>query len=187
MEVPALYQGKVLARRHLVVGIGKSTAKFWSDRILESEGIGNAVSFLDDHVLIDSIVSRYFALSVSGFKKRHEFPEGDRINNAKIAALMVKRCLTDGSWRLFKIHDRLATPDRQKLINGTYLYRLFLATIEATPESIKLAIPNNEQRTLLERDVRLCLTREYDVSEEWLAVAAMTFSIHYGTPRDAIA
>lgn len=187
MAVPPVYLYKVEARRHLLVDVGFSTAAYWSRRIEKTDGIKDAVVFQEKHALLESIVTRYFALSVAGFKDRHEFPEGERINNAKIAALMVKRCLDDGSHRLFSIAPQVHTEGRQRLINGDYLYRLFLATVEATPGTIERAVPNKNLRQMMERDLRLCLTRAYEVAEEWLAVTALSYSVHYGIPRDAVA
>ena len=187
MNVPALYLGKIEARRHLLVGVGVSTATYFCDLIRRTEGIDNAVVFQQDHPLVESIVTRYFALSVAGFKVRHEFPADDRINNAKIAALMIKRCLDDGSKRLFQLDRSITSEKRQSLINGVFLYRLFMTIVEATPDTIAKAIPDKKLRKMIEQDVRLCLTREYEVSEEWLAVTALAYSIHYGTPKVALA
>lgn len=187
VSVPPIYQFKVEARRHLLVDVGLSTAAYWSERIEAKEGVKGAVTFLKDHGLVESIVTRYFGLSVAGFKKRHEFSEGERINNAKIAALMVKRCLQDGSKRLFDLAQSVRSEQRQTFINGDYLYRLFLAIVEATPEAIAMKVPGGDLRQMMARDLRLCLTREYQVAEEWLAVTALSYSIHYGALRDAVA
>lgn len=181
-DVPPAYLYKVPARRHLLVGVGLSTAEDWSDII----GVPDGIVFNAEHPLVDRIIDRYFALSVVGFKTRHKFPEGERINNAKIAALLVRRCLDDGSKRLFTLAPDLDRPGRVDMVHGDFLFRLLLATVEANPGSVKAAIPKVGERTLLEKEVRYCLTHDQAISEEWLAVVALQFAIHYGSLKSAV-
>lgn len=187
VDVAPIYSFKVPARRHLIARVGQSVASYWSELILEKDGVANGVRFQDQHPLIDRIVSRYFGLSVAGFKQRHHFPEGDRINNAKIAALMIKRCIADGAERLFVLDPAVDSVRRRDLVHGDFLYRLLMTVVEATPAKLRQAVPDPNLRKTLESDVRYCLTHRSDISEDWLAVTAFSYSIHYGEPKQAIA
>lgn len=176
--VPACYQTKVLARRHLLVGVGESAARFWADR-----GAAD-IRFLSDHQLVDAIVARYFAISLVGFKRRHRFLESERINNGKIAALLVRQCVADRSERLFAIPPEHDSVPKRALINGDFLLRLFQTILQVTPAQIKSTAPRDA--LMLQRDLRYCLTHKLDISEEWLSWAAYVYALRFGKILDLV-
>lgn len=95
-------------RRRLVVHAASETAALFSADILKRTGVHQAVMANPREDVFSAFVKTY-ELQVDCFKAKHGYKDGELINNAKIAGLMLRALLLDGTTDdFFVISPRVA-------------------------------------------------------------------------------
>jgi len=99
---------KLQSRLRLIRASVRETAALFSREFQQNHNIPNAVAVTGNPALLEGIVAAYDR-EVDRFKAFHGYGPGDRINSAKIAALLVRVMVRDGIDGIFIIADpRLA-------------------------------------------------------------------------------
>lgn len=147
--------GKITRRAGLVFRAARVARDVYAHLAKRDRGIADAIQINDAY--LEKYVRSYF-YRVAAFKLRHDFTPDERINQPKIAALMLKT-LSEEKWQnFFERHDPRLSDDFMKKLFYEFCYQL-MCLILFVRDGL---IPND-----LLRDFDICMHQDDFMSDEW--------------------
>lgn len=168
-----LSSSKLQARFHLLRKSAAETAALFSARIEADTAIREAVIPCPDDDAFWELV-RAYDREVDRFKRAHEYADGQRINNAKIAGLLVRVMVRDGIDGLFVVpHDRFKDSGLDVAAGFFFVWHLTCAV---------LAIGQDRLPKDFRRDFMGAIAGCEDVSPELICLAMSAIRTAFGDP-----
>lgn len=171
MHEPELVrENKIRRRVALVQKVANEAATFMNEWFQKNHSVPNAVSTVHERTY-EVYVRRYFD-NLELFRKRHRYPDGRLVNNAKIAGLMLKTMLDGSAHDFFVVTDMAERKGARVLLTGFFAFELVCAILGVK----KLSVHHFREDFLM-------LVNHYDADAEWICFAMDAIWHGYGDQK----
>lgn len=146
---------KINRRVGLVLRAARVASKVYAHLAKRDYGVVDAIRI--NEVYLEEYVKSYFH-RVAAFKLHHDFTPDERINQPKIAALMLKTLSKERWQNFFERHDARLSDDFMEKLFYEFCYQLMCLILFISDG----LIPND-----LLRDFYICMHQDDFMSDEW--------------------